>query len=127
MTQHGFSRLKSPQGYSLVELLVGIVIFTIAMTAILSMALSSIRGNAATQRMTEARFLAQGKLEELLNVQPVADLADGNDTPGDGPYQRTWTITPGPTASSRWVEVRIDWNDKGAHEVELRSLTRDNR
>lgn len=126
MMQHGFLRLKSPQGYSLVELLVGIVIFTIAMTAILSMALSSIRGNAATQRMTEARFLAQGKLEELLNVQPVADLADGNDTPGDGPYQRTWTITPGPTASSRWVEVRVDWNDKGSHEVELRSLTRDN-
>ena len=118
---------KTSRGYSLVELLVGIVIFTIAMSAILSMALSSIRGNAATQRMTEARYLAQGKLEELLNVQPVATLVDGNDTPGDGPYQRTWTITPGPTGSSRWVEVRIVWNDKGAHEVELRSLTRDNR
>lgn len=121
-----FSPPNNNQGYSLVELLVGIVILTIAMTAILSMALSSIRGNAASQRMTEARFLAQGRLEELLNVQPVADLADGNDTPGAGSYQRTWTITPGPTASSRWVEVRIDWNDKGAHEVELRSLTRDN-
>jgi len=110
----------------LVELLVGIAIFTIAMVAILSMMLSSIRGNATSQRMTEARFLAQGKLEELLNVHPVADLADDNDTLGDGLYRRTWTITPGPTANSRWVEVLVNWSDKGEHEVELRSMTRDN-
>jgi prepilin-type N-terminal cleavage/methylation domain-containing protein len=126
MASHGFSLLNKDRGYSLVELLVGIAIFTIAMVAILSMALSSIRGNAISQSMTEARFLAQGKLEELLNVQPVADLVDGNDTPADGRYQRAWTITPGPTAQSRWVEVRVNWNEKGPHEVELRSMTRDN-
>ncbi|WP_432821646.1 type IV pilus modification PilV family protein [Trichloromonas sp.] len=116
--------LKNARGYSLVELMVGVAIFTIAMTAILTMVLSSIRGNASSQRMTEGRFLAQGKLEELLNVRPVASLANDGDAPDDGLYQRRWTITAGPTASSRWVAVEVSW-DGGDHKVTLRSLARD--
>lgn len=70
-----FSPLNNGQGYSLIELLVGLVIFTIATMAILTMVITAIRGNSKSQTMTEARLLAQAKLETLQNI-PIETLVD---------------------------------------------------
>jgi prepilin-type N-terminal cleavage/methylation domain-containing protein len=77
-----FSPLNNEQGYSLIELLVGLVIFTIATMAILTMVITAIRGNTKSQTMTEARLLAQEKLETLLNT-PVDTLINLDACPGD--------------------------------------------
>ena len=74
--------MNNGQGYSLIELLVGLVIFTIATIAILTMVITAIRGNSKSQTMTEARLFAQEKLETLLNT-PVLTLANLDACPGD--------------------------------------------
>ena len=79
------SPLKNGQGYSLIELLVGLVIFTIATIAILTMVITAIRGNSKSQTMTKDRLLAQEKLETLLNTSVDTlvglDACPGNTDP----------------------------------------------
>ncbi|MDY0267613.1 type IV pilus modification PilV family protein [Trichloromonas sp.] len=74
--------MKNGQGYSLIELLVGLVIFTIATMAILTMVITAIRGNSKSQTITEARLLAQEKLEILQNT-PVDTLINLDACPGN--------------------------------------------
>ena len=94
------------------------------------MCLMSIHGNSLTNRMTQANFLAQSKMEELLSEQTMSALAtgsdasdvDGNGDPG-GNYARSWVVTGG--GDTRWLTVNVSWSDsKGSHQVELKSLAR---
>ncbi len=118
--------MKKNNGFTLVETLVALFVFSVAMLAIIAMCIAAIRGNSFSHRMTQGRFLAQGKLEEFRSVAHVAALVDGNETiTGDGKYQRSWAIDDGATAGSKWVTVTVSWDDeKGGHTVAVRSLVR---
>lgn len=117
--------VKKKDGFTLVETLVALVIFSVAMIAVLTMCLTSIRTNSFSHRMTEARFLAQGKLEEFLNVVNVSSLVAGDETvAGNGEYQRSWSFDDGP-GGARWTTVTVAWDDeKGGHTVAVSSLVR---
>jgi len=69
------------QGFSLVELLVAMTVFTIGLLGVAGMQLAAIRGNSSSNSLTVADNLAAGVLEEILsqrNDHPLfmADVAD---------------------------------------------------
>jgi len=121
---------KGEAGFSLVEVLIALFVFAIASLAIAAMTFMSIQGNAFTNQMSQANFLAQDMMEDLLSCQTNTELdsALASPTPPLGAYTRSWVSTgPGPTANSRWLTVTVKWADvKGNHQVVARSLWRVN-
>lgn len=111
--------------------MIALFVFAIGMLAITAMCLMSIQGNALVNRMTQANFLAQSKMEEMLSERDMAALVpgtytdaniDGNGNAG-GSYSRTSIITA--DADTRWLSVTVSWTDnKGPHQVALQSLAR---
>ena len=83
------------QGYSLIEVLIAMAVFSIGILAIFSMQITATNGNALARGMTENYNCALDKVEELLalpfndgnltnGVHNVAKDADGIDNDGDG-------------------------------------------
>lgn len=115
--------------------MIALFVFAIGMLAVTAMCLISIQGNAQVNRTTQANFLAQSKMEELLSEPSMTALdlhdnvlepeIDGTGNAG-GTYMRIVDIaTVAGQADARWVTVNVSWTDsKGIHEVELKSLSR---
>jgi type IV pilus assembly protein PilV len=102
-------------GYSLIEVLVAMAIFSIGILAVASMVQSTTRNNTKGNVLTQATMLARGKIEELKRITDVSTLADGvednidaSGSPG-GIYRREWDISNGPTADSRKIVVTVSW------------------
>ena len=83
------------QGYSLIEVLIAMAVFSIGILAIFSMQITATNSNALARGMTENYNCALDKAEELLalpfndvnlnnGVHNVAKNVDGIDNDGDG-------------------------------------------
>ncbi len=129
------SKISNSSGVTLIELMISLFIFAIGMLAVTAMCLISIQSNSLVNRMAQANFLAQSRMEELLNEPDMVALdlqdnltqtgIDGNGSVG-GNYSRSVDITAVVAEpNTRWVTVTTRWEDaKGAHQVELKSLAR---
>ena len=56
----------SPYGFTLIEVMIALAIFSVGLLAIFSMHVSSIRGNALARGVTENATVAAGKVEQLM-------------------------------------------------------------
>ena len=83
------------QGYSLIEVIIAMAVFSVGILAIFSMQITATNGNALARGMTENYNCALDKAEELLalpfddaalisGVHNVAKNSDGIDNDGDG-------------------------------------------
>jgi len=117
---------KMDSGFTLIEVLIAMAIFSIGILAVGSMQLWNIKNNTTGNITTEATMLARQKIEELKTVQDVTTLTDGNETVGI--YSRGWTIaTPLGGSTSRQITVTVSWNRRGQNRrVVLESITRGN-
>jgi type IV pilus assembly protein PilV len=128
---------KNAQGFSLIDVLIGMSILSIGILAVARMQISTVRNTTNGNTITEAVMLAQQKMEELKSVQDVTTLADemennleADGTPGAGIYNRTTTIAVPANASlaanSRQVTVQVQWSTVhgGNRTVVLESLAR---
>jgi prepilin-type N-terminal cleavage/methylation domain-containing protein len=127
---------RKQAGFTLLEVFLALFVFSIAALAVAAMTFMSIQGNAMTNQMSQATFLAQNVMEELLTAEDMTGVplnvdhvetnlkSDGN-TPG-GAYTLNWVVTGnGPTVSTRWVRVEVSWVDvKGDHHIVIKSLWR---
>ena len=83
------------RGFSLIEVIVAMAVFSVGILAVFSMQITATQGNALARGMTENYNCALDKAEELLalpygdadlniGVHNVAKNADGIDNDGDG-------------------------------------------
>ena len=77
--------MNGKAGFTLLEVLAAVLIFSVGSLAVASMQISAISGNNASGTMTEAGIWAADKMEELLS----RDFTDAElqDTDGDGTDQ----------------------------------------
>lgn len=77
--------MKEQDGFTLLEVLVALLIFSIGLLAAASMQVMAIRGNYHSAALTEASYWATGQMERLLSK----DFTDPElqDTDGDGTNQ----------------------------------------
>lgn len=104
---------------SLLEVLISLTILSIAGTGLFLTSSISTIGNTQSRDRAVALSLAIEKMENL-KVLPLSSLVpgsysdptslDASGAPG-GVYDRSWTITNTPTASSqgRTIEVTVTW------------------
>lgn len=116
------------KGFTLVEVLVGLVILAIGLLAIAGMQITSVKGNFFSNNITQASILAQNRLEELRHLDVShADLSLGTHdegvvqtVPTDFSRQYTVDLVPGTTMLSIVVTVR--WRDNSDHSVSFSTI-----
>ena len=124
-------KVRSQQGWSLIEVLVAVVILSVGLLAVGTMQISAIRGNFMGSNTTTALTFAGQKMEDLLNRDfDDSDLGAGlheEDVtiPGGGSYHRTWTITntASPMPTMKEIIVVVSW-ENNRHRVTLSSMRR---
>jgi prepilin-type N-terminal cleavage/methylation domain-containing protein len=107
-------------GYSLIEMLVALTLFSITALALSAGVGAAIRANSLSAHFTRATILAQDKLEEL--CAQATPLSDGNDDPQPG-FTRTWSATADtPEMGVTQIDVTVSWTDSATHTVVLTTV-----
>jgi type IV pilus assembly protein PilV len=106
------------KGFTLIEVLIVLAIFSIGILAVAAMQMTSTKGNASARRITEATALAENQIENLMQVSyDHADLNPANNPheSTQGPYTVNWNVTEidldaDGTNDSKTVDVVVNWN-----------------
>jgi prepilin-type N-terminal cleavage/methylation domain-containing protein len=124
----------SQAGFTLVEILVAMAIFAVAVLGLAVGATSVMRANQTSYFNTVATNLAQDKLEEL-KATAVASLPSCPSYTSTGcsdtktslglAFTRRWQIIAGsPVAGVSRLDVKIDWTDYTSHSLTISSAVR---
>ena len=109
------------QGFSIIECLIALSIFTVGILAVATLVLSSIGENASARRITEATALAEARLEQLMAL-PYSDIVADQET--QGAYTVAWEVTEGDiVAETKSIMVTVSWWFRGRQrDVTVRHL-----
>ncbi len=116
-------RKGNQKGFTLLEVMISVVILSVALLALAGLQIISIRGNAFGGTMTEAITLARDKIEDLKQDDWV-NVAGGNDTQvvrGIN-YSRYWLVQT--VGKTKEVTVTVSW-DNGNHQISLATTLAD--
>jgi len=100
---------KNKKGFTLLEVMVGMVILAVGMLMLLPMMVVSMQANDFARNFTEASMLIKEKMEELKNMSLPISGADSV-----GSVSRVWTVTDA-TANLKKLVVNINWTDRDGH------------
>jgi type IV pilus assembly protein PilV len=117
-------------GFTLIEVLIALMVFSIGILGISLMQLQAIRGNSVANHLTEATVFGSDQIEQMLSwdyddnrlsdnnayTMPDGNPADGHQADSDNFCQAYWQIndnTP-PVPGSKTIDVTVFWNQKGA-------------
>jgi type IV pilus assembly protein PilV len=116
-------RIKDQRGFTLMEVMISVIILSVALLALAGLQIISIRGNAFGGTMTEAITLAKDKVEDM-KQDDWSNVASGSDTPvvRGMNYARTWQVQT--VAQTKEVTVTVSW-DNGNHQVSLATTLAD--
>jgi type IV pilus modification protein PilV len=115
---------KKNRGFTLIEALIAMAIFSIGILAVGSMQLWNTKNNTTGNFTTQATMLARQKIEELKTASDITALANGSDTVGI--YTRKWEPS-NLSSTSRKLKVTVEWTRRSQNRsVVLESVTRGN-
>jgi Tfp pilus assembly protein PilV len=108
-------------GFSIMETLIALSIFTIGILAVATLVLSAIGENASARRVTEATALAEDRLEQLMAVS--YDAISGGTT-AEGAYKVVWDVAEDIiVAQTKSITVTVSWWYRGKERnVTIRHL-----
>ena len=137
--------LNNQNGFTLIEVLIGITVFAIGILALTIMQVGAVKGNSSAGDLTEASTIGQDRLEALMTLDYLDPAL--NDTDGDGTaglnhataatadsndtytgttniqYNIFWNIAVDPPTftDTKAIRVFVIWNENGR----LRTVTFD--
>jgi Tfp pilus assembly protein PilV len=108
-------------GFSIIETMIALSIFTIGILAVATLVLSSIGENASARRITEATALAETRLEQLVAL-PYGEIASNTVT--QGAYTVAWNVTEDVIIDdTKSITVTVSWWFRGRQrDVTVRHL-----
>ena len=99
------------EGFTLVEVMIGMAIFLIGFLAVGSLQLTAINGNAGAREATEAATRATDQLETLITL-PYDNIVGGGPE-ARGAYTVSWTVVETPSPKFKTITVTVDWEQRG--------------
>ena len=122
---------RAVSGFTLIEVLTGLAVVAMIMTAVSSLSIGTIRSNRTAQQVTAATNLARDKIEELrgLDYWTITDGADPQPLTESGTaggagaiFTRSWSVYLGPTNGTLFLKVTVRWQDGTTREVAVRTI-----
>ncbi len=114
------------KGFTLIEVLIGLIILAIGILAVAGMQITSIIGTSFSSNMTQASVLAQDRLEFLKSLPlPDArlDTGDYNDLPDIGIFRRNYRADRNFNPNFVRIIYTVTWTEKGIpHSVSFRTI-----
>jgi prepilin-type N-terminal cleavage/methylation domain-containing protein len=101
---------RHQRGFTLIECLVSIAVFFIAMMGLGMVTVMVIKGNSFSQAMTVAATMATDKIESLQNMG-YDDVASGGPETLQTIYTWQWTVTnDSPVLYTKNIAVTVSWS-----------------
>ncbi len=107
--------MLNKKGFSLIEVLIGLVLLAIGLLAIGGMQIAAVKGNFFSHYMTQASYVGQDRLE-FLDTLPIddpqlqaGDHNDGSATISGMAFNRVYTVNV--NGDLRTITYRVSWND----------------
>jgi len=117
-----FGRVNN-RGFTLLEVMISIAIFSIGILAIAGMQIASINGNASARMQTEATTLAVERLERLIALPyNHADLDPSNNPHqvASGSYTIVWDVSEDvPITFTKTIIITVTAANSNAKDVSL--------
>lgn len=115
------------RGFTLVEVLIGLVILAIGLLAIAALQITSVKVNASSATVTRATLLAKSQLEYLRDLPySHASLGSGSHNPTGvtvpASFSMGYQVAEDAVASTKTIQVTVSWTDKGVHSISLKAL-----
>lgn len=112
------------QGFTLVEVMIGMAIFAIGFLAVSAMQITAIQGNGTAREGTEAATMAAAQAERLM-AQPYASIVTGGPVT-NGAYTLSWNVADdSPVNGTKTIAIRVDWLDRGARNFSVNYIKAD--
>ena len=113
-------------GYSLTEVLIGLILLATGLLALGGMYIASIHGNSFSGNLMQATYVAQDRLEFLKNL-PVdhASFTEGNHEDGSVTalgtvFNRSYSVIP--NGSLKAIDYAVTWNDGKNHTLTFSTI-----
>ncbi len=113
-----------PNGHSLVEVLVTLLVIAVGIIGSVRLQADNIGLSGSSRAYAQAQLLARSHLDQLRDFMDTDEyqllLSDGAATviSNQVSYQLTWSIQPSTDTSARFVDLRVDWEDRaGAQQL----------
>ncbi len=103
------------KGFSLIEVLIGLVLLAIGLLAIAGMQITAVRGNFFSHYLTQASYVGQDRLEFLDNTPidspqlQAGNYNDGTVTISGIVFNRSYTVAI--NGDFRTITYNVSWND----------------
>ena len=110
--------LKS-DGFTILEVMVGLVIFSLGLLLLMSMMVVSMKGNSWAEYTTQSTQLIREKIEQIKH-DPATYLQSGSNVVGG--YTVSWDVA-GITANLAAVKVRVSWTNADSHTYACSTMT----
>ncbi len=124
-------KINQAKGFTLIEVLVAMSIFAIAVLGLAIGATTVMQANQTGLYTTVATNLAQDKLEEL--KAKTAALIDNTGSPENNitvsgvpaKFNRSWAVTPdSPAVGVKRIDVTVTWTDHTSHTMTVSSAVK---
>jgi len=113
--------VQRQKGFSLIEVLIGLIFLAIGLLAIASLQVSSVRGNYFSNNLMQATYVSQDRLEFLKNLpfaspQLAANIYnDGSMTISGIVFNRTYEVVI--NGNLMTINYTVTWNDGVDHRI----------
>ena len=118
--------LLGRRGFTLTEVLVGLIILSIGILSITTLQITSTKSGYFSNNVAQATIFAQDKLEYLKNLSyNDSDLNSGQHSEGilaGTIFSRQYTIVEDAGNSLKTITVIINWVDRGSHSLSFSTI-----
>lgn len=119
-------RFLGEKGFTLIEVVAGLIILAIGLLGIAAMQATSTKGGYFSNNVTQATILAQDKLEYLKNLSySDSNLSSGQHNEGiiSGTiFSLVYNILEDEGNSMKTITVTLSWTDRGNHSISFSTI-----
>jgi type IV pilus assembly protein PilV len=118
--------IEKQTGFSLIEVLIGLVFLAIGLLAMAGLQATSVRGNFFSNNLMQATYVAQDSLESLINLPlDSSQLQAGNHPDGFIPisgvsFNKSYTVVV--NGNLRTINYTVTWSDGINHNVTFSTI-----
>jgi len=118
--------IKKQKGFSLIEVLIGLVFLAIGLLAMAGLQAASIRGNTFSNNLMQATYVAQDRLEFLKNLPfDSSELQAGNYnltpiTISGVNFNQSYTVVV--NGNLKTINYTVTWNDGINHIITFSTI-----